>query len=119
MSLNIRNITDPGNDERERVVFDVTADIDVGKYLVLKTTRVDTKISSKATDVYWFPDKKVKKGDVVVLYTKSGIDSSTLSEKDGNTSYFFYWRKPSPIFGSENDAVVLVSSDRWEYKFKS
>jgi len=58
---------------------------------------------------YWFPDKLIKTGDWVVLYTKEG----TSSEKAGDRAktYFYYWGFGEPQW--QNYVAALVSTPTW------
>jgi hypothetical protein len=75
-----------------------------------KTPTVSTAIKR----LYWFPDKPVKKGDVVVLYSKKGAQSEKLND-DKSTSHFFYWGLSEPSWLEENKAAAVVAHlDDWE-----
>ena len=60
---------------------------------------------------FWFPDKLVKKGDLVVLYTKKGSDSFK-ENTDGSISYFYYRNLSSPIL-VENYFALLIEANTW------
>jgi len=109
MKVNSQTIAEPGTLEGERLVLDVVQDDDIGRYIVFCTTLMDPQIPSFSTSIrrqYWFPDKLVKKGDVVVLYTKVGKQSEK-KNNDNSTSHFFYWGLSEPIW-LENSQVVAV-----------
>lgn len=115
MKVKIRNVSDYDNHEKERLVLDVIEDTDIGEYLVLDTTyTAKGGVSNKARHPYWFPDKKVKKGDIVVLYTKRGKQSST--DNGTYTSHFFYWGLDSSVWNDEGDCAVLLHIDEWSAK---
>jgi len=69
-------------------------------------------LAGTVKDVYWFPPKKVKSGDWVVLYTKVGPTSEKVTE-NGPTSHFFYWGKLKPMWGS-GAIPVLVETPTWK-----
>ena len=84
MNLKIKIVRN-GDISHERVVLSVVLPDDVGKYVVLQvdTSEKGDGPTNSVERAYWFPDKKVKAGDFVVLYTKEGEDK----EKLNNTGY--------------------------------
>ncbi len=66
MTLELK-IVDPGDLEKERVVLTATAEDDAGYYAVFRCEETDDgKVYSGAIpNVYWFPNQKMKKGDLV------------------------------------------------------
>ena len=116
MNLEINKITDAGNLENERIIFKVLVDDELGFYGVFKTKKTgETTVSSSIKATYWFPDRQVKQGDYVVLYSKVGVNTEQ-KNKDGTTSHFFYWRMSSTIWNDLDDCVVLFKIDEWKYK---
>lgn len=110
MIISIDYIKDSGNIEKERIVFDVIEDGQIGKYLIAESeTLNDSKFSSLIKNTYWFPDQEVKTGDRVILYTKEGR-KNIVDNEDGSNSYFFYWGLKSPHLKSDNDCVVLFET---------
>ncbi len=120
MNIKIKNIVDAKDLEKERIVFNVIADDFLGAYLVFKSKKTGEKtISSALQNPYWFPDKEVKKGDLVVLYTKSGTDTEKKNE-DGSTTYFFYMHNLKiPLWNNSDDVVVLSQLENWSFKMVS
>ena len=58
MIIEIDSIKDSGNLEKERVIFKVIENGDLGKYMVAQSITInDTSFSSKLQNLYWFPDK--------------------------------------------------------------
>lgn len=115
MKIVIKYIKDFGNPEKERVVLKVNAPTDIGQYVVAESVKVnENAISSEIKNQYWFPDQELKVGDLVVLYTKRGEKKSVLN-KDGSTTYFFYWGLENPLSSVEKSCVVLFET-LWMYK---
>lgn len=113
MNVQIREIIDAGILEDERLVLKILKDCDIGKYLTFDSTYTqDGKISNLVRHPYWFPDKELKAGDLVVLYTKSGLQSQT-SNRDGSTSHFFYRGLERTIWNQEGDCAVLLEVSTW------
>lgn len=113
MNIEIVDIKDRGNKNKERLVLKAKANLDIGYYIVFLTIKTGAdSFSSNPEKIYWFPDKKVQEGDLVVLYTKTGTDSSTLN-KSGSTSYFFYWGLSSAAFKDEKKMPVVIEAKGW------
>lgn len=116
MSIQIKYIKNNGSADEERIVFEVTKDCDIGYYLVCDTSYTSNgKVSNKLRHPYWFPDKDVKIGDLVVLYTKKGTNNSRVN-KDGSSTHFFYWGLDKTIINNDKDCIVLIESKNWTVK---
>lgn len=117
MTIEIRYVKDAGNLAKERVVLKVTANDDIGRYILFDTAYFENgSVSNEIRHPLWFPDKKINAGDLVVAYTKSGTDSETKNE-NGTTSHFFYMNKNKTIWRNEsNDCVVLIEAKAWQVK---
>jgi hypothetical protein len=112
MTVELTGVEDAGNHERERVVIKITADDDIGRYAIFRAVARDGRpLSGNIPYVYWFADTKVKAGDFIVVYTKSGLRSEKPSE-NGTTSRFFYWGLPSQVW-LQGTVPVLVSTSSW------
>ena len=73
MILSIEYIKDAGTLEKERIVFQVNEDGQLGKYMISESNTLgESRFSSLIKNTFWFPDQEIKAGDKVVLYTKSG-----------------------------------------------
>lgn len=115
MNLIIKGIHAAGDLAHERVVLEATADTDAGSYIIFVTEKSATRENAVQGGViphsYWIPDRNLKKGDIVVVYTKGGRPSSKVNAS-GSTSYFFYWFQKTPLW-SDDKNVVLISIDDW------
>lgn len=119
MNIKIGRIVDRGNLEKERIIFSVTENDFLGAYLALKTKKTGEKaISSKTEATYWFPDKDVKKGDLVVLYSKKGINTEK-TNTDSTTTHFLYWESSNVLWNGSEDAVVLLRLQEWAFRVAS
>ena len=114
MSVSIRKIVDSGSISTERVVMEVKDDQDIGDFILIRAKISKAKDSVLAGSViaYWFPDKKVKSGDLVVLYSKNGNNGRKVHD-DGTTSYFFYWENNNAVWHAEY-RPVLIEKYTWE-----
>ena len=119
MKVKIKEIIDHGHSD-ERIVLNVIEDIDIGEYLVMDTTYTkDGNVSNKVRHPYWFPDKKIKKGDLVILYSKKGTQSETKNQS-GSTSHFFFWGLDSNVWNNDGDCALLLHVNEWDaHKVKS
>jgi len=117
MNLHIGSFADAGNISKERIVFKVLGNLDVGDYAVLRSAVGSSGEDATAgqKSAYWFPYLSVKAGDIVVLYSKKG-KRSTKALSDGKTIYFFYWGKDEPLWGDGKYGAVLIESQDWEFK---
>lgn len=108
MNVIIKRIRDAGIEKKERIVLEVIKETDIGSYIVFNTTSLtEDSVSNEVRHTYWFPDKTVKTGDFVVLYTKSGKQKEILN-KVGTTSHFFYWGLEKTILNNKEDYVILL-----------
>jgi len=113
MKLSIKYVKDHGALKDERIVLKAMESVDVGSYMLADTTYMDEdQVSNKIRHTFWLPDKDVDKGDIIVVYTKSGKDS-TKSNKSGNKTHFFYWGLERTIWNKDQDAAVLFSIRDW------
>ena len=114
MDIQFNMVKNPGVIETERVILNVSKDTDLGSYLIATSIENDDNktITSALSNVYWLPDQKLKAGDLVVIYTKKGTKGK-IENKDGSTSYFFYWGLDCPIGNDERATVVLFNADWW------
>ena len=113
MNIAIDYIKDSGNLDKERIVFAVKNDEQLGKYLIAESVMLDkVRFSAKINNIFWFPDQELKQGDVVVLYTKSG-NNNTNRNDDGSTTYFYYWGLSEPHL-NENEPCVVLFDASWE-----
>ena len=112
MSVRLENFSNSGDLEKERIVMKVSANGDIGAYAVFRSLKRENEITTTITDQFWFPDREIKKGDRIVLYSKSG-DHSTKTNDDGTSSHFFYWDKTTPLWAESTYSAVLLHVDRW------
>ena len=113
MKVQIQSFADAGIAEKERVVISATGDHDIGKYLLFFSKKgAESNATSGRKTMYWFPDKPIKAGDLVVLYSKKGRRSEKKLD-NGSTVHFFYWGLEAPIWGDDSKVAVLMQSMEW------
>lgn len=114
--ITITRILDAGVANQERILFEVTGTDDTGRYEAFLTTELqEGRIRAKPSDVYWFPDKEVRSGDLVILYTKPG-EYSVINNQLGTRTHFFYWGSKGTLLNKPKDAIALLTINGWSYK---
>lgn len=113
MKLKIVKIEDVG-DTNERVIFEATAETDIGFYVVFRTRIVGHGVSNRLEESFWFPDRIMKVGEKVVLYTKVGTESTRIMG-DGSNMYFYFWGLDKPLWGENDSVPLLMSVQAWDY----
>lgn len=113
MKLELRSIVDPGNLAKERITLRATSDLDLGDYLFAQSGYANGSPTIEFFHTYWFQFKLIKKGDLVVIYTKEGIDrENTL--KNQRKAHFYYFDLSAPIWDDPNKAAVILYAPTWE-----
>lgn len=113
MNIEVIDIKDRGNRQKERLVIRAITNLDIGYYIVFQTRKTgENSFSGNPDKIFWFPDKEIHEGDLIVLYSKDGKES-TRKNKSGNTTHFFYWGEEPPIFDSEDKIAVVVEAKGW------
>ncbi len=113
MNLKLKSIADKGDPQKERLVIRVVNDTDVGEFIVMLTGFVDDAVNIGVEYTYWFPDKPVKAGDLVVLYSRAGTTKEKPLEQGGHV-HFFYWGQETAVWRSPNTGVVLAHAPVWQ-----
>jgi len=92
MGLKLTNISEQGKFERERVVMRAEGETEIGDYAVFccKAGSDGIPLSGAMIAGFWFQNKIIKDGDLLVLYSRAGLPSEKVND-GGHTSHFFYW----------------------------
>ncbi len=126
MRVQIRYVADPGDLSRERLVMQVHRGVDIGSFMLVRTGFEDDGVDTSANEInavhdgaianaYWFPDKRLQAGDLVVVYSKAGGDREKPLD-DGHKAHFFYWGQKSPLWDDEEFTPVLLYAPQWAAK---
>lgn len=116
MKLKINSLVNKGDQNKERIWFNVVEDCDLKYYLVTDTTYTsENAISNKLRHVYWFSSKSVKAGDYVVLHTKKGQQTETGNDK-GTRTHVYYWGLDRAVWNDAGDCAVLFEVKAWMTK---
>jgi len=114
MSIEINGMIGDDHLGTERLVLKVLIDDNLSNYILIDSQSTTFgKIPKSDRHVFWFPNREVKKGDTIIVYTKRGKPSKTAAE-DGR--HVFYWNLDNGIWTSKNDSAVLVRIMSWTLK---
>lgn len=114
MKFKINRVIDYGTHQSERVELAVLQDCSLQYFILIDTTYVEeNKISNTMRHMYWFTHQEVKKGDEVVLYTKSGQTSILEINGGSNKRYTLYWGLGNSVWNNPGDAAVLFELNGW------
>lgn len=115
MKFKIKGIREPGNLDKERVVIEILEDGNVGTLIITSTSiQTENSVSPKIKNPYWVPDQDVKKGDLIVVYTKSGKKNTRVNE-DNTSSYFFYIGIEEAVYGDSKNTPVVFDIGNWQF----
>jgi hypothetical protein len=112
MNLKLMYAANRGDLKNERLVFKALANEDVGDFIVLRAHAEAGDVFPGKAEAYWFPDRLVNEGDLVVLYTKDGSYSAR-ERKTGGTNHFFYWGGTEALWTGRNHAAVVAHATAW------
>ncbi|MCZ4126771.1 hypothetical protein [Stutzerimonas balearica] len=112
MKAKITAIREPGNLQKERIVIRIESACNIGEFLLLQTGFKNGSVNTGVYETFWFPDKQVRAGDYVVVYTKKGASSE--KPFNGVTSHFFYLGKSTPIWRTNERSAVLMHAPVWQ-----
>lgn len=116
MNIQIKYVKDAGILSKERIILKTLRDDNIGDYIIADTTyKSGGEVSNKLRHMFWIPDKKVKKDDLIVIYTKTGNDKSVQNES-GNQTHFFYWGLEETIWNKNEDNAIIFHIDQWDIK---
>lgn len=116
MQIEIKKIVDRDLLEQERAVLGVVSDTFLGNFAIFQThSNSSGTVSTQIKRTYWFPDRDVKAGDIIVIYTKSG-KNKVRDNDDGTQSHFFYLGKDAPIWKDDSSALAIINILEWDYK---
>jgi hypothetical protein len=115
MKLQIISVHNHGDFKKEYVLLKVLEDCDVGNYVLADSTyTADGKVSNKVRHTFWFPDKEVKKGDLLSVWTGTGTNTSTKTDS-GSPIHRFYWNLKTAVWNDDGDCAVLLELNTWQF----
>lgn len=115
MKVSIISIHEQGDFDKEYVLMRVREDCDIGHYILADSTYTDSnQVSNKIRHTYWFPDKQVKKGELVSLWTKPGRNTTGKTD-DGSKVHRFFWGLKRAVWNDHGDCAVLFEISTWQF----
>ena len=112
MKVKFVRIRGAGALDAERLVLRVTGSTDIGEFAVFRAEASENSVTNEVTNTFWFPNQSVRAGDLVVVYTKPGVQKERVNES-GSTSYFYYWGLNRAIWGTKDFVPVVLHIDEW------
>ena len=65
----------------------------------------------KIESVYWLENKELKKGDIVIVYTKrQGASIKKIENNSGVTSFFLFWNLDTTLSNKQDKKVVCLET---------
>lgn len=120
MKVKIVGVHNHGDFKKEYVLLRVLEDCDIGEHMLADNTYTqDGIVSNKVRHTYWFPDKEVKKGELVSVWTRKGSDTEAKNDND-TTIHRFFWGLSEAIWNDDGDCALLFHIDSWtDFEVKS
>lgn len=115
MTLELRSIVSPGELGSERITLRAKTDLDIGDYLLAQSGYSEEGPTINFFHTYWFPNKPIESGDLVVIYTKRG-KSNSRKLTTGKHAHFYYLGLASAIWNEPDRGVVLLNAPTWQSK---
>lgn len=111
MKLKIRDVYGE-NLEDERIVIDVVSDSENQENYILFDTTYNAKgeVSNKHRHPFFFKTTKLKKDEVILIYTKKGDNYLAKSSKQ-TKMYVLYWGLDACVWNNNKDNALLVHYD--------
>lgn len=115
MRIQIQSVVDKGVPDRERLVLRVLQDVDIGDFMLIRTGFEGNHVTTRVVNTFWFPDRSVNAGDIIVVYSKRGYGKEK-EISDSRTAHFFYWGQDEPLWNNDDVAPVLLHAPEWVSK---
>lgn len=114
MQVRLDYVQGRGTAQQECVHLTVMEDCDLHDYQLLDATYSgDGKISLRHRHSYQLPQFRAKAGDVVVVYTGKGPQTSKRISAT-NQIHFFYWGLGRTIWNDSGDTALLQMIAAWQ-----
>jgi hypothetical protein len=115
MKIEIRNVADKGNPQKERLILRARSETDIGEYVLIQCGFSPDGVTVETFHTMWFPYKPIPAGDLVVVYTKHGADREKILNS-GRTAHFFYLGLDHAIWDRKDRAPVILYAPEWVSK---
>jgi hypothetical protein len=108
VEIKITAVHGHGDLKKEYVYLTALKDCNLGDYALVSSTYLDdSRITNRGRNFYWFPNTKVKKGDLISLWTQHGTDTFGKTNK-GLPVHRFYWGSAETLWDGKEDCAVLL-----------
>lgn len=115
MKVRIISVHGYGDFDNEHVLMEVVEDCDIGQFILADSTYTgEHEVSNRLRHILWLPDKPVKQGDLVSVWTKGGRDT-TVATDQGRTVHRFFWGLKTAVWNDEGDCAVLFDIGDWQF----
>ena len=114
MNLKLRSIIAPGELSKERLTLKAQTDLDLGDYIVAQSGYADDSPTTTFFQTVWFPYKRIKKGDLVVIYSKKGTERER-SLSTGKVAHFYYMDLTETIWDDPNTCALVLYAPEWVF----
>lgn len=113
MELTIIKIIDHGNPSSEKVILKAEQDLNLYSYAICDNTYKSgtEEFSNERRNFYSFPAMDIRKGEYVILWSKSGNYHKTKTE-NGNICHNFYWSLTQGVWNNNGDLAVLINIEQ-------
>lgn len=116
MKLEVVSVHNHGNAAEERVLLRANEDCAIGRYLLADSTFLNSgKVSNRLRHLFWFPDKTIKKGELVSVRTGKGKNTE-VTNQSGTKVHRFYWGLDTAVWNDEKDCAVLIEANTWQFR---
>jgi hypothetical protein len=115
MNVQFSSFADSGVLSKERLILKALTNLDIGDYAVFRSRVSDGGPTAGWKGAYWFPDVSVSANDLIVLYTKEGVQSTKVL-KSGRTAHFFYWGRSEAMWGDQKHGAVVLRISDWQFE---
>ena len=113
MKLSILGIRDKGILDKERVTLKAKEATLLASYIMVGSFKGED--SSFWFDCgFWFPSTRVKGGDAIVVYTKSGTHKTKVTRL-GTMTYFYYLGRNEPYWSQGRVLGLIEIADADSY----
>ena len=99
--ININNGSEPGD---EYIMLKAFSNINLAGYAVVNQTFLTNE--GGCNIIYNFPNRRVRKGEYVLLATMAGTDKKYI-DIEGDTIHKFHWNSEQCLWNGGNEALLI------------
>ena len=115
MKVRIKSVHGHGDFYKEYVLMEVVEDCNIGHFILADSTYTgEHQVSNRLRHILWIPDKTVKQGDLVSVWTKGGANT-TVTNDQGQTVHRFFWGLETAVWNDEGDCAILFNINNWQF----